>query len=185
MDVIMGTWHWSISGFLIGMVMLLLIYFGKGFGMSSNLRSLCSMTGVGKKIAFFDWDWKSQRWNLVVVLGAMIGGFVAKNYLSNDTIVQINPVTIEKLEKLNIEAPQAKLLPDAMFGNSVFTEPKMLLVLILGGFLIGFGSRYAGGCTSGHAITGLSAFQGQSLKAVIGFFVGGLLMAHFILPLLF
>lgn len=181
----MGTWHWSISGFLIGGIMLVLIYFGKGFGMSSNLRSLCSMTGVGKKIPFFDWDWKSQRWNLVVVLGGMIGGFVAKNYFSNDTIVQINPVTVEKLKKLHIDAPDAKLLPDTLFGNAVFTEPKMILLLILGGFLIGFGSRYAGGCTSGHAITGLSALQGQSLKAVIGFFVGGLLMAHFILPLLF
>jgi uncharacterized membrane protein YedE/YeeE len=94
-------------------------------------------------------------------------------------------VTIQKLEKLQIDAPQSKILPDMLFGNTVFSEPKMIAMLVLGGFLIGFGSRYAGGCTSGHAITGLSAFQGQSLKAVIGFFVGGLLMVHFILPLVF
>lgn len=185
MDAIFGTWHWALSGFLIGMVMLLLIFLGKGFGMSSNLRSLCSMTGVGKKVPFFDWDWKSQIWNLVVVLGAMLGGYVAVNYLSNDTIIQLNPNTVEKLEKLHIDVPQSKILPDMLFGNTVFSEPKMIAILVLGGFLIGFGSRYAGGCTSGHAITGLSAFQGQSLKAVIGFFVGGLLMVHFILPLVF
>ncbi|MEN9336147.1 MAG: hypothetical protein RLZZ500_1134 [Bacteroidota bacterium] len=185
MDSIMGTWHWAVSGFIIGLVMLFLIYFGKGFGMSSNLRSLCSMTGVGKKVPFFDWDWKSQRWNLVVVVGAMLGGWVAKVYLSDATVVQINPSTLEKLEKLHIDAPQNKLLPEALFGNQVFSDPKMIVILITGGLLIGFGSRYAGGCTSGHAITGLSAFQGQSLKAVIGFFVGGLLMAHFILPLVF
>lgn len=185
MDFILGTWHWAISGFLIGMVMLLLIFFGKGFGMSSNLRSLCAMTGVGKKVPFFDWDWKSQRWNLVVVVGAMIGGYVAVNYLSNDTILQLNPVTLTKLEKLHIDVPQAKIVPETLFGNQVFRAPKMIILLVLGGFLIGFGSRYAGGCTSGHAITGLSAFQRQSLKAVIGFFVGGLLMTHFILPLIF
>ncbi|WP_298116764.1 YeeE/YedE thiosulfate transporter family protein [Flavobacterium sp.] len=185
MEIISHTWHWSVSGFLIGMVMLALIYFGKVFGMSSNLRSLCSMTGIGKKVSFFNWDWKAQRWNLVVVFGAMIGGYVATHYMSDSSNVAINPVTIEKLEKLGIDAPNAKLLPNALFGNEIFQSPKMILFLIIGGVLIGFGSRYAGGCTSGHAISGLSNFQMQSLKAVIGFFVGGLIVAHFVLPLIF
>lgn len=185
MEIISHTWHWSVSGFLIGMVMLALIYFGKVFGMSSNLRSLCSMTGIGKKVSFFDWDWKSQRWNLVVVFGAMIGGYVATHYLSDSSNVAINPVTIEKLEKLGIDAPNSKLLPNTLFGNEIFQSPKMIVFLIIGGVLIGFGSRYAGGCTSGHAISGLSNFQMQSLKAVIGFFVGGLIVAHFVLPLIF
>lgn len=185
MEIISHTWHWSVSGFLIGMVMLALIYFGKVFGMSSNLRSLCSMTGIGKKVAFFDWDWKAQRWNLVVVFGAMIGGYVATHYLSDSSNVTINPVTIGKLEKLGIDAPNSKLLPNTLFGNEIFQSPKMIVFLIIGGVLIGFGSRYAGGCTSGHAISGLSNFQMQSLKAVIGFFVGGLIVAHFVLPLIF
>lgn len=185
MEIISSTWHWSVSGFFIGIVMLSLIYFGKAFGMSSNLRSLCSMTGIGKKFSFFDWDWKSQRWNLVVVAGAMMGGFVATNYLSDSNNVSINPITIEKLHKLNIDAPNGKLLPDALFGSDVFSSPKLIFILLIGGILIGFGSRYAGGCTSGHAISGISNFQLQSLKAVIGFFVGGLIVAHFILPLIF
>lgn len=185
MEIISSTWHWSVSGFFIGIVMLSLIYFGKAFGMSTNLRSLCSMTGVGKKFSFFDWDWKSQRWNLVVVSGAMIGGFVATNYLSDSSNVSINPITIEKLHKLNIDAPNGKLLPDALFGSDVFSSPKLIFILLIGGVLIGFGSRYAGGCTSGHAISGLSNFQLQSLKAVIGFFVGGLIVSYFVLPLIF
>jgi uncharacterized membrane protein YedE/YeeE len=182
MEVLSQTWHWSISGFLIGVVMLLLIYFGKTFGMSSNLRSLCSMTGIGKKVSFFAWDWKAQRWNLVVAFGAMIGGFIAVHFLHDASNVAINPKTIEQLQTLGIDAPEGKLVPDALFEN---LSPRTILLLIGGGLLIGFGSRYAGGCTSGHAISGLSNLQLPSLKAVIGFFIGGLVMAHFLLPLIF
>lgn len=185
MEFITHTWHWSISGFIIGLVMLTLMYFGKTFGMSTNLRSLCSMMGAGKHVSFFNWDWKSQRWNFVVVAGAMIGGYVATHFLHNDSNVSINPITIEKLHKIGISAPNGKLLPEALFGNQIFSSPQKMLFLIIGGLLIGFGSRYAGGCTSGHAITGLSNFQLPSLKAVIGFFIGGLIMVNLIFPLIF
>lgn len=184
MELIYHTWSWYISGFIIGLVMLSLIYFGKSFGMSSNLRTLCSLAGAGKKVAFFNFDWRSQRWNLAVVAGAMLGGFVAVHYLNDASNVSINPKTIEQLQEMNIDAPQGKLMPDALFSNQVFESPKAILILIIGGILIGFGSRYAGGCTSGHAISGLSNLQLPSLKAVIGFFIGGLIMAHFILPLI-
>ncbi len=182
MELLTHTWHWSISGFLIGLVMLLLIYFGKTFGMSSNLRSLCSMTGIGKKVPFFDWDWKGQRWNLVVVAGAMVGGFIAVHFLHNASNVSLNPKTIVQLNQLGIDEPNGKLVPDALFNDF---SPKTIFILLIGGMLIGFGSRYAGGCTSGHAISGLSNLQLPSLKAVIGFFIGGLIMAHFLLPLIF
>jgi uncharacterized membrane protein YedE/YeeE len=185
MDVIFQTWPWYVSGFLIGMIMLCLIYFGKAFGMSSNLSTLCSMTGIGKKVSFFDFDWKLQRWNLLVVLGAMLGGFVAANFMNAASNVDINPKTIAQLAQLGIDAPNGKLLPDALFSNDVFQSPKMIFILIIGGILIGFGTRYASGCTSGHAISGLSNLQIKSLKAVIGFFIGGLIMSHFILPLIF
>ncbi len=162
--------------------MLLLIYFGKTFGMSSNLRSLCAMTGLGKHIAFFDWDWKSQRWNLTVALGAAIGGFIAVTFLHDSANVALSPQTVAQLETLGIDAPNGKLLPAALFEAP---SPAMVVVLVLGGILIGFGSRYAGGCTSGHAISGLSNLQWPSLKAVFGFFIGGLIMVHFLLPLIF
>jgi hypothetical protein len=173
------------SGFLIAIIMLLLNYFGKVFGMSSNLRSMCSIAGAGKHVSFFDFDWKAQRWNLVVVIGAMLGGFVAVNFMSDASNVAINPKTVQQLTQLGIEAPNGKLLPNALFGPETFQSPKMIVLLLVGGILIGFGSRYAGGCTSGHAIAGMSNLQVQSLKAVIGFFIGGLLMSHFIFPLLF
>ena len=185
MDFIFQTWSWYISGFFIGMVMLCLIYFGKVLGMSSNLTTLCTLTGVGKKVPFFDFDWKEQRWNLLVVLGAMLGGFVAVHFLSDSTNVAINPKTIAQLAQFGIDAPDGKLLPNTLFSNAVFQSPKMIFLLVIGGILIGFGTRYASGCTSGHAISGLSNLQIQSLKAVIGFFIGGLIASHFILPLLF
>ena len=185
MDFLFYTWHWSITGFLIGMIMLSLNYFGKVFGMSSNLRSLCTMAGAGKYVEFFRFDVKSQYWNLMVILGAMIGGFVAVHYMSDPSNVALNPKTIVQLQAMNIDVPDGKMLPNALFGNAIFQSPKMILILLIGGLLIGFGSRYAGGCTSGHAIAGMSNLQRQSLKAVIGFFIGGLIMAHFIFPLIF
>jgi len=185
MDFLFHTWHWSITGFLIGIIMLTLNYFGKVFGMSSNLRSLCTLAGAAKFADFFRFDVKSQYWNLMVLFGAMIGGFVAVHFMSDPSNVDINPQTIAQLQAMHIDVPNGKLLPDALFGNAIFESPKMILILLIGGLLIGFGSRYAGGCTSGHAIAGMSNLQRQSLKAVIGFFVGGLIMAHFIFPLIF
>ena len=185
MNLLTHTWHWSISGFLIAAIMLTLNYFGKVFGMSTNLRSLCSMAGADKFADFFKFDWRAQRWNLLVVIGAMIGGFVAVHYMSDPSNVQLNPQTIEQLKAMGIDTPNGKLLPDTLFSMEALQSPKIIIILLTGGFLIGFGSRYAGGCTSGHAIAGMSNIQRQSLKAVVGFFIGGLIMSHFILPLLF
>lgn len=185
MEFLTPTWPWYISGFILGMIMLTLTYFGKSFGMSSNLRTLCTVAGADKISDFFKFDWKSQRWNLVVIAGAMLGGFVAVHFLSDASNVQINPQTIAQLSQLNIEAPNGNLAPQSLFGTQMFQSPKAIIILLIGGILVGFGSRYAGGCTSGHAISGLSNLQIPSLKAVVGFFVGGLIMAHFLLPLLF
>lgn len=185
MESIYGTWPWYISGFLIAVVMLLLIYFGKSFGMSSNLRTLCSMGGAGKFADFFKPDWRQQKWSLTVVLGAMIGGFIAYNYLSDGSGVNINPKTIVELQALNIDAPNGKLLPDVLAGEEALKNPKTIAILLIGGVLVGFGTRYAGGCTSGHAISGLSNLQLPSLIAVIGFFIGGLVVSWILLPLIF
>ena len=179
MEIFKMTWHWAISGFLIGMIMLLLTYFGKTFGMSSNLRTLCSIPKFTHRFSFFNQDWRLNIWNLIVVLGTILGGFVAVQLLSSPENVSLAPATLEKLTAFGIDAPEGKLLPNFMFETSNW---KMMILLILGGFLIGFGSRYAGGCTSGHAISGLSNLQIPSLIAVVGFFIGGLLMVHLILP---
>ena len=164
--------------------MLTLIWFGKTFGMSSNLRTLCSAFGAGKASGFFRFDWKAQRWNLVVVLGAVLGGWIASTWLSDGSGVNLNPKTVAELQQMHIDAPDGKLLPNALGGQEALQSPKMLLILLGGGLLVGFGTRYAGGCTSGHAITGLSNLQLPSLIAVIGFFIGGLVMSWLLLPLI-
>lgn len=185
METILNPWPWYISGPLIALVMALLLYFGKTFGMSSNLRTMCSIVGAGKFTDFFNFKWKDQLWNLTVVLGAVIGGFIAIQFLSNHSGTDLNPITVAELQNMGFNNPGQNLVPNEMYSLDVLASPKALLLLVIGGILVGFGTRYAGGCTSGHAITGLSSLQKPSLIAVIGFFIGGLIMTNFILPLIF
>ncbi len=182
--LITQTWSWWFSGTMIATIMFFLLYFGQSFGFSSNLRTICGAIGLGKKANFFDFDWKKQIWNLVFLIGAIIGGFIAYQFLSDDSPVQISQNTINDLSKLGIAAPTS-LQPKELFSWDAVLSVKGFLVLAFGGLLVGFGTRYAGGCTSGHAISGLSDLQLPSLIAVIGFFAGGLIMTFFILPLIF
>lgn len=184
MDWIFEPWPWYVGGPMIAVIMLLLILNGGKFGMSSNLRTLCTICGAGKSNPFFDFDWKSQRWNLVVVLGALVGGFLAANHLSTDTSVALHPDVITQLQEVSIHDAGTAYMPERFFENNVWTDWKSLSLLAIGGFMVGFGARYAGGCTSGHAISGLSNLQLPSLIAVVGFFIGGLLMNHLLLPYL-
>ena len=174
-------WPWYVSGPLIALTMFILLFAGKQFGMSSNLRTVCSIGGGGKFSDFFRFDWKAQRWNLVVVLGAIIGGYLAANFL--DTDVTLSESAVKQLGHYNIQVDG--YMPQTLFGNEAFSSPYVLSLLIIGGFFVGFGARYAGGCNSGHAISGLSNLQLPSLIAVIGFFIGGLTMIHFLFPLIF
>ncbi|MBC6998214.1 YeeE/YedE thiosulfate transporter family protein [Cytophaga sp. FL35] len=185
MEYILNPWPWYVSGLLIATVLLLLLYFGKTFGMSSNLRTFCSIGGAGKYADFFKFDWRSQKWNLTVVLGAVIGGFIAVQFLSNGAPIELNPKTVEDLQNLGFQNAGESILPPEIYSWENVLTLKGMLILLIGGLLVGFGTRYAGGCTSGHAITGLSNLQLPSLIAVVGFFIGGLVMTHFILPLIF
>ncbi|MCH1431104.1 MAG: YeeE/YedE family protein [Flavobacteriaceae bacterium] len=182
MEWIFNPWPWYVGGPLIALILFLLLFFGKSFGMSSNLRTLCTICGAGKNTEFFKLDWKTQQWNLLVAAGAIIGGWIAANFLSTDPSVLIHEDTIAKLYQLNIKSAGTAYLPEELFGLDNFLKPKIFASLAFGGLLVGFGARYAGGCTSGHAISGLSNLQLVSLYAVIGFFIGGLFMNHFLLP---
>jgi len=185
MKFIFEPWPWYVAGPLISLIMFLLIFAGKKFGMSTNLETICTMCGAGKKADYFHFNWKSQRWNLVVVFGAVIGGFIGAHLLSNGSAVAINPDTISILRNLGFQSAGGSYLPDELFSLDALTDIKSLAILLIGGILIGFGARYAAGCTSGHAISGLSNLQLPSLIAVIGFFIGGLFMVHIIFPLIF
>lgn len=185
MEWIFQPWPWYVAGPLIALVMFLLILMGKKFGMSSNLETMCAACGAGKKADYFNFDWRKNRWNLVVILGAAIGGFVGAHLLSPDKAVAINSETVNKLHDLGFESAGETYLPNELFSALALTDPFALFILLVGGMLIGFGARYAAGCTSGHAISGLSNLQLPSLIAVIGFFIGGLVMVHFLFPLIF
>ena len=185
MNWIYEPWPWYIAGPMIALIMFLLIMVDKSFGMSSNLRTMCTICGAGNKADFFKFDWKSQKWNLVVVLGAVIGGFIGSYFLSTHAAVALNTETILELKSLGFESAGTAYLPTELFDTKALLSIKNVLLLSIGGVLVGFGARYAGGCTSGHAISGLSNLQMPSLIAVIGFFIGGLTMIHFIFPLLF
>jgi len=185
MNLLLEPWPWYVAGPIISIVMFSLIYFGGNFGMSSNLRTMCSIGGAGKFVDFFKIDWKGQLWNLAFVLGSIIGGFIAYRFMTPEVSIQLSEATINKLSELGFADAGNQYLPEEIFGMEQITSISGLSILLLGGILVGFGTRYAGGCTSGHAISGLSNLQLPSLIAVIGFFIGGLLMVHVVFPYIY
>lgn len=183
-EYISQPWSWYVSGPMIALVMGLLLFVGKSFGVSDTLRTTCAIGGAGKFSDFFDFDWKKQIWNLVFVLGAVLGGFIASTYLQQPEPISLAQDTVENLQSLGIQNPGDDYLPGEIFNWESLLTLRGIIMLVVGGFLIGFGARYAGGCTSGHAISGLSNLQLPSLIAVIGFFIGGLIMTWLLLPII-
>jgi uncharacterized protein len=182
-SVLLSPWPWYVAGPLIALVMTSLLFLGRSFGMSSNLRTLCALSGAGKYAAFFRFDWRSQLWNLVFAVGAMTGGWLMQHLGSTAESVSLNPQVASHLAAMGVDVSNS-WGPQAIFGtSSSWPTVAGWATLIVGGFLIGFGARWAGGCTSGHAISGLSDRQRGSLIAVMGFFVGGLAMSWWIFPL--
>ena len=159
MELVFNGWPWYVAGPLIALIMFLLLMMGKNFGMSSNLRTLCTICGANKTTAFFRFNWKEQRWNLVVVLGAITGGFIAAQFLTTDAAVTIHETVVSDLQEKGFNSAGNAYLPEKLFSFEAFTDIKSMAILIIGGFMVGFGARYAGGCTSGHAISGLSNLQ--------------------------
>lgn len=181
-EKVVEPWPWYVVGPLISVVMFAMLFFGKRFGVSSNLRTMCAIGGAGKYAEFFKFDWKKDIWNLLFIGGSVLGGFIATEVLSVDNNVPISLETVQELKGLGIANPGVGLVPEELISLEALFSLKGVLIMVLGGFLVGFGTRYAGGCTSGHAISGLSNLQLPSLIAVVGFFIGGLLMTYFILP---
>ena len=185
MEFIFQPWPGYVAGPVIAIVMFLLFYFGERFGVSSNLETFCSIGGAGKFVDYFKIDWKENTWNLIFVIGAILGGFISTQWLTTTEAVAINPQTIQDLADIGIQNAGSSYLPDEIFSIETMLSLKGFLILLIAGIMVGFGARWAGGCTSGHAIVGLSNLEIPSLISVIGFFIGGLIMTWLILPLIF
>lgn len=185
MDIILQPWPWYVAGPLIALVMYLMFYFGEKFGVSSNLETVCAMGGAGKFVDFFKFDWRKNKWNLVFVIGLIAGGYISNQWLTPDQSIALNPQTVEDLSEMGFSNAGATYLPNEIFSIESILTVKGFLILLIAGILVGFGSRYAGGCTSGHGIVGLSSLSKESFIAVAGFFIGGLIMTWLILPYIF
>ena len=180
-ELIKQPWPWYVAGPLIGLtVPVLLIIGNKSFGISSSLRHICASC-LPANLPFFKYDWKKEVWNLFFVFGIFLGGAIAINLLSNPNPVEVNPKLAQELAGYGITNFNNLVPEDIMNWQSLFTL-KGFIMMVVGGFLVGFGTRYAGGCTSGHAIMGLSNLQLPSLIATISFMIGGFIMANLILP---
>ena len=184
MDWLSQPWHWSTSGAAIAGIVFLMTWMGKSFGISSSFESACSAVGASKLSNYFKRDLRKDGWRFAFVGGTILGGWIAANFLSSPEAVAISDATIASLAEHGYDYPAmdgraAGFMPTELLN---FTSLKGLALAIGGGFLVGFGARYSGGCTSGHSITGMSHLQLPSLITTIGFFIGGLLITHLVLP---
>ncbi|PWU01893.1 MAG: hypothetical protein C5B52_06400 [Bacteroidetes bacterium] len=183
LKILSQPWPWYISGPLIGlMVPALLVLGNRNFGISSNLRHICAACFPGK-IPFFKYDWKNESWNLYLAAGIIIGALLVRLFFWNDQPIVLNPKLTAELSAYGLKDFNG-LVPKEIFSWNAVLSVRSLIMLAGGGFLVGFGTRYAGGCTSGHAITGLANLQLPSLIATMSFFIGGIIMANFILPII-
>jgi uncharacterized membrane protein YedE/YeeE len=177
------SWPWYVGGALIGLtVPALLIAGNKLLGVSSSLRQICAAT-FPAKISFLHYDWKKEQWNLFFAAGIVLGGFIGGWLFADPLPETIAPATIHALGQHNVSFNRG-FLPEDIFNWHYLFTLRGFLILVVGGFLVGFGTRYAGGCTSGHGVMGLSSLQWPSLIAVISFFAAGILSARYLLPLI-
>ncbi len=176
-------WPWYVAGPLIGLTVPLLLVMGnKNLGVSSSLRQLCAAC-LPAKVPFFQYDWKKEVWQLFFVAGILAGGFIAGVLLQNPRPIQVNPRLIEEMKGYGVGEP-FDVLPNSLFNWKMVFTLKGFIMMVVGGFLVGFGTRWAGGCTSGHSIMGLSNLQWPSLVATICFMAGGFFMANVVLPVI-
>ncbi|MCS7013642.1 MAG: YeeE/YedE thiosulfate transporter family protein [Chloroherpetonaceae bacterium] len=182
-ELLSQPWPWYVAGPLIGLVVPTLLIIGnKTFGISSSMRHICAAC-MPANIKFFKYDWKKEVWNLYFVGGIFIGAILATLFLSSGKPIEVNPKLAEEIASYGI-TDFSRLVPQQLFSWEQLFTLRGVLIMVVGGFLVGFGTRYAGGCTSGHAIMGLSTLQLPSLIATISFMVGGFLSANVLLPLL-
>ncbi len=181
LEWIKQPWPWYVAGPLVGLAVPILLLLGnRSFGISSSLRHICAACIPGK-IPFFNYNWKKETWNLFFVAGILLGGVTSALFLNSPNPLAVNSNLVTELQQYGI-INYENLVPNEVFSWRQLFTVRGFIMMVGGGFMVGFGTRYAGGCTSGHAIMGLSNLQWPSLVATICFMAGGFLMANFILP---
>ena len=181
MELLYRPWPWYVAGIIIGLTVPALLLTGnKRLGISSTLRQICAAC-IPAGIPFLQYDWKKDRWNLFFVAGILLGGFLGAVVFKNPEGVSISADTVEMLSAQGVTYDLG-LLPGELFNFESLVTVRGFLLIVVGGFLVGFGTRYARGCTSGHGIMGLSSLQWPSLVAIACFFVGGIIVSKWILP---
>ncbi|MBK7344109.1 MAG: YeeE/YedE family protein [Saprospiraceae bacterium] len=177
MEWISMPWHWAVGGIAIALLSVAMTLMGRKFGVSSGFKVLCAYAGAGKKIPYFDMNLKDNRWLMTFIAGGILGAMISVHYLRSPEPVAISQSTIDYLSGLGIAYPESDetglgFVPTVLFN---FANWKGVVLALLGGFFVGFGSRYGEGCTSGHAITGLSHLSLPSFITVVGFLLAGCL----------
>lgn len=175
-------WPWYVAGPIVGLLVPALLLIGnRQFGFSSNFRHVCAAVAPGKA-EFFRYDWRGAGlWNLTFLIGTVLGAFLASRFGIPE--VQIADSTRAALTELGI-TDFSGLVPKELFNWSTVLTVRGIGMMLGGGILVGFGTAWAGGCTSGHAIMGLASLEQASLIAVIGFFAGGLVGSFLLLPVI-
>ena len=174
-------WPWWAGGIIIGLtVPALLILGNRHFGLSANFRHICAAC-IPADIPFFNYNWKKEVWNFYFVGGTVLGAFIASYFLSSHEAIKVAPALTANLQQYGIDDFSNMVPVQLISWHSLFTL-RGFIIMVMGGFFIGFGTRYAGGCTSGHSIMGLSDLQWPSLVATCCFMIGGFIMANLILP---
>lgn len=182
LEFLSQPWPWYVAGPLIGLIVpLLLILDNQKFGISTSFRYVCAAVAPGK-IGYLNYNWKKDTWKFVFAVGTLLGGFIAGVVLKNPEPVAISAKTVADMKALGI-TEFSTIMPLDIFSWSGLLSLEGFLLMVVGGFLVGFGARYADGCTSGHAIMGVSNFELPSMIAMVGFFIGGLISTHLLLPL--
>ncbi|HAI85195.1 MAG TPA: hypothetical protein DCL43_16170 [Chitinophagaceae bacterium] len=181
MATLQAPWPWYIAGIIIGLIVPALLLLGnKHFGISANFRHICAACFPGN-VSFFKYNWRKEVWNFFFLGGIVIGAIIASTLLKNPNPIEVHPALKSTLATYGITDYNV-LVPQSIMGWQALTSVKGWLLMVLGGFLVGFGTRYAGGCTSGHAINGISNLSWPSLVATCCFMIGGFIMVQLILP---
>ena len=156
--------HWAVAGAGIAAVTLCLLYLGsRRLGISTGFEDVCSLV-LSQPYFRRDAVRSGRRWRLPLLAGLVLGGF-----LSAVTGGGWSPT-----------------LALGMFDQVIGLGPSGKLAwMFAGGLCIGFGTRLAGGCTSGHGIFGLSNFEVPSLIATLSFMAGGIVVTQVVYGVIF